>query len=502
MLAPATQQLGSVFSGLHAGGSIPVDILRSGMDDLGKIGYLTRDMAVFSHFISTRFGSKKRTVKDRIYKSYELAELDRTYTVTVASSDTNHQTFGLSNAQAAQIQPEDILYLMKVFATVNSNTLYGGQVNSSNAVPSTPNTPPSMGNNIGAHPQSITFSRNYGFDSNGIFLGEYEQVKVISVGAANSASTGNTSVTVDRCYMGPGNKGQGRVILDRGLVYSSNGILGATTVANFQVGDTILRGSPAFKEGTNAPDGIYKYPEFDENYTQEIKYGISLTKESKLRQTWISEEPLDINRWLTTRRLMRDVEFMYLFGRAGYDTDQANGKQTFLCGGVNEFIPKDKFHRLTYAPGNLSWPELLLMGNEVFSLGGSQEKFCFTGYSMDARLRAMFYNSGIMRIEPALSKEFNVEVNALMVSGGKLNIIPSQIMEEAGFGKRMMVLDFGFPSFVPVSNPGWDMHVDNNEGKGIQERGAQIYKEQVIGMRGLQRRYADYQVEIDFSNVA
>ena len=37
--------------------------------------------------------------------------------------------------------------------------------------------------------------------------------------------------------------------------------------------------------------------------------------------------------------------------------------------------------------------------------------------------------------------------------------------------------------------------------KDIGDKSVQIYKEQVITMRGLQRRYAQYQSIIDFSNV-
>ena len=38
--------------------------------------------------------------------------------------------------------------------------------------------------------------------------------------------------------------------------------------------------------------------------------------------------------------------------------------------------------------------------------------------------------------------------------------------------------------------------------KDIGEKSVQIYKEQVITMRGLQRTNTDYQTVLDFSNVA
>ena len=71
-------------------------------------------------------------------------------------------------------------------------------------------------------------------------------------------------------------------------------------------------------------------------------------------------------------------------------------------------------------------------------------------------------------------------------------------MEECGYGMRGIALDLSVPSFVPVTNPGWDMKTETD----IAEKGSQIYKEQVITMRGLQRRYQNNHCLLDFSNVA
>lgn len=62
---------------------------------------------------------------------------------------------------------------------------------------------------------------------------------------------------------------------------------------------------------------------------------------------------------------------------------------------------------------------------------------------------------------------------------------------------RGFCLDLSVPAYTPVTNKGWDMKVL----KDIGDKSVQIYKEQVITMRGLQRRYAQYQSIIDFSNV-
>jgi hypothetical protein len=107
----------------------------------------------------------------------------------------------------------------------------------------------------------------------------------------------------------------------------------------------------------------------------------------------------------------------------------------------------------------------------------------------------MFYNE-------KASKEFNMEVNTLHVSGGKINLVCSQVMEENGYGNEILLLDMSnTDAFEPVTNAGWDYKVDKGpNGQGIQEAGAQIYKEQVIGMFGLRRRYKPFHCILDFSN--
>jgi hypothetical protein len=46
------------------------------------------------------------------------------------------------------------------------------------------------------------------------------------------------------------------------------------------------------------------------------------------------------------------------------------------------------------------------------------------------------------------------------------------------------------------------MKVDKGpNGQGIQLPGMQIYKEQMIGIKGLERRYRDYHSVVDFTNI-
>jgi hypothetical protein len=198
---------------------------------------------------------------------------------------------------------------------------------------------------------------------------------------------------------------------------------------------------------------------------------------------------------MISRRTNRDKEFMYLFNRKG-EYVLPDGSKWFSTGGVMEFIPKDEDHYIVYPAAGLNWPTFLDLGKKTFGLGGSSHRYLFSGYTLDAELRKMFYNDGHMRFEPALSKEFNIEVNSIHVSGGKISIIPNQVLEECGFSKIGILLDMDYSNtFVPVTIDGWDYR---NEGD-ISEKGVNMEKFMIQGMIGLERRYRDYHSIWDFS---
>jgi len=503
-LIKSNTALGQTFSGTYAGNKIPEELRVNGMDSLGQLAWLEKDMYSFNYFLHKRFGAKNNVVGDRVYKVGEMSELEHRFEVTVASSDEYHQRFGIPNQLAAQWQPNDILYRPDVYATVLFSDLYIGQVDANNTVPSSPTTLSRMNRSAGRYPTNVVWSRQWGFDNSDVLFSSPEVLFVKSVDAANSAGIGQTWVTVERCWMGDADRKAECPILDRGMVYGgSTGIKaqmskdGNASVVGFNTGDILIRGGNSFYEGTDAPEGVFKNPEFDYNYTQELKYAVSITKESDIIKSWISDKPLDINRKLTLRRLLRDYEHQLLFGRKAKHA-MANGKEMYMFGGVEEHIPKDKDHYLSYKPSTLNWTGLAEYGKEVFEVGGSAERFLFCGYSLHAKLIAMFYNSGLLQIDPEASKEFKMDVLALHVTGGKITIVPTRTLELNGYQMRGFCLDLSVPAYTPVTNKGWDMKIL----KDIGDKSVQIYKEQVITMRGLQRRYSQYQTVLDFSNVA
>lgn len=493
-VTPQTGQEGQVLAGLLTSGQIPERLLKRGINNLGKMAFITRGMNSFSSMLHTRF-PKGKIVDTREHKVHELSELDRTFTVTVASTDPGapnnaHDTFGVTNAQAAQLVVNDILYRINGFVFVRTNPLQGGQVIPGQPVTLPANSPNPMDYSMGGDPTAIVFSNTFGLNGQGDYMVDYEQVIITNIGAPNSASLGNTNITVLRCFKGPGATDFGGRMVPLGLV--NTGIRANAGAATLNVGDTLLRGGSAWREGTNAPTGLTKNPLIDNNFTQQFKWAVEMTKESDIEARWTDKSPLDINRMLLRRRMVMDIERKMLFGQKGKSLS-SDGRALYTMGGVVEFIPKDSDHIITHT-GGLSYQNLIDVGIPIFDLGGSSERDVYVGYTLHANLKKQFYTSGLLRTNPEMSKHFRIKIETIEVTGGVLNIIPCYAMEEAGWGTRAIVLDPGFPSFIPVTHKGWDMKVEKN----IQDPGASIYKEQVIGIKGLERRYSQYHSIVQF----
>jgi len=499
-------------------GYYPKELRKEGVDEGVKLTYLTRDINPFNYMIhkNSPFNSTKATVKDRIFRTREITELDRFFTVTVPSStstagvaDAFHRKFGVSNNQAAQLREDMIIYIMGLYVNVISQNMIYGQVIPQTATglsTGTGNVGPDLNIPAGYNPTSLIFSRQRGVDNSGNVFVDYEQCKIVEVGGADSAGTGNTTITVERCYFGPGEGDMGGMLINRTLVYGTAGITGTTNGgindttnganAVIGLGDIIFRGMPVAIEGTNFPTGVYKNPTEDINYTQEYKYALERTAESEIvdKALFINETAMDINRWITLRQANRDREYGNLMNKKMRNAVQ--GREEYVTGGVIPWIYKDAAHYIILNNMTLTWQNLLWVGRNIFYLGGGSTRTCFIGITLDAALRAAYWQSGFLQYSKEESNAFNMEVNKLVLSGGSLNLVVSQVMEENGWGSSMLCLDMtNKDAFEPVTNPGWDYKVM----KDIQEKGSMIYKEGVVGMFGLRRRYRPFHCVVDFS---
>lgn len=442
-----------LWPGLFTTGTIPEDYMPRGMDNLGQMAFITRGTNKFLSMLHTRY-NKSKNANTREHRVHELTELDRTFTVKKGFDITGDNSVLIFKGDiAAQLQPNDTLHVPMLYSRYNTGT------------------------------NKIEFSK--------VFSPEFtdsEQMMVTSV-SDRDAVTDEVVVRVKRADYG---KGRGDMI---GTVLPNASI--DYTNAEIVSGMTVVRGLPTFPEGSDAPRGFWKNPVIDNNFTQEFKYALEITKESEIEKTWIGKTPIEIYRLLKTRQATLDIERQFLFGRKGKKMDPL-GRVQYTTGGVIEYIPKDNQHVHIYNQPLLSYPDILSFISKIPEEGGSSTRDFFCGIDLYIELKKTFFSSGYMRYNPEASKEFDMPIETLVGAGVSLNVIPLYTLQELGWGYRGLCLDFSVPSFVPVTHAGWDMKIE----KDIAQKGQQIYKEQWVGIKGLERRYAQYQHILDFSSIA
>lgn len=453
---PQIQGEGSVWQGLISSGVIPERYLPRGADDLAAMAFITRGQTKFLSMIHTQIGGKSKTVNTREHRTHQIDELDRVLDVTVNSTSAdNHSSFAVPNAQAAQLQENDVLFVRGLYSVVDGNNVH--------------------------------FSNAFG-EIGGRMFTQYEQVIVTGTEGLDSAGVGNSRVRVRRCFYG---RGAGDF---QGGVVNVPVSLGDDAAINSSY--KILRGLPSFPEGGDAPRGFSKNPVVDNNFTQEFKYALEWTKESEIEKTWLGKTPIEVYRMLKARQATLDIERYFLWGRKGKTMD-SQGRVQYTTGGVAEYIIQDTDHILKYDKPTIEYTGLLDLVNKIMRNGGSTTKNFFCSPTLYTEFKKAFYSSGYLRYDEEATAQFDIQIESIIGAGGKLNIIPLYTMEEMGFENKALVLDMSVPSFTPVTHSGWDMKVE----KGIQNPGQQIEKEQWIGIKGLERRYAQYQHMVYFTNI-
>jgi hypothetical protein len=484
--------------GLYASGAIPTQLRKADADT--QLQFITKNwIAPFSYMISKNWNGKKSYVEDRKFETYEIEEPDRFLLVTKdATSGVNGvdglYTIGMSNDHATLIKPYNTLYVQGLFATPTIRTLYAGQVLPVSGSNVGTSIGPDLGWVTGNDVTKVNFSRAKGVDANGTYFTKEEQMLVVEVGAADSAGFGHTKVTVKRCCMGAGARDEGGKNIPANIIATS--IAGNQAGANYGTqndcllvaGDRLWVGMPAYWEGTGYPDGSFRTPRCDVNFTQLYKYAVSRTKESKIPKTILNKDAMDINRWLTLILINYQKERTYLLGRKGMERD-AQGREFYTCGGVREFIPEDSDHYIVFPHASLTYSNLLYLASPLYNLCNSGKMTAITGTSTDIALRKVFADSPILRINKEESNGFQIEVKTLKIGEMELDLIVSQVMEEMGYGKELMCLDMNNGnSFEPVTHKGWDYIVE----KDLADKGINQEKEGVQGMIGLRRRRSQH----------
>lgn len=488
---PQVRGEGDFWAGLATTGSIPQSLLDHGMDNLGMTAFITRGDAKFMADIHKRW-PKAKSVGTREHRSSELWELERTIPVTVGSGSANaHSTFGIPNSIAGQLQPNDILFHAQLYMSVQGTGLVWGQVNwNTNTVP-TPNSPLPTKSTAGIQVTGATYTRVFGPDASSQYNCDHEQILVLRVGAPNSAGAGNTLITVRRGFTGAGPADFGGGVIPQGIVNTA--VTANSDSGAIVAGDYFLTAHPAWPEGTGPARGFHKNQKLDNNFTQEFKYAVEITKESKIQKHYGGKDALEINRMLRLRAIALNQERSYLWGRKGKETD-GEGRLRYTMGGVLEFVPKDVDHFHRYSQPTITFPGWLDVADRITNQGGSTKRTLYTGKSLYTTLKKAFHDSGMLRTTIEDADGFDIKVDTLVGAGAEFRVVPLWTFEEAGWGMRALCVDDGYPHFIPVTHPDWDMKYEGN----IQLPGEQIYKEQWVGIKGLERRYSQYLHIISF----
>ena len=453
----------AIWAGLSTTGTTPELYLPRGMDNLGQMAFITRGTTKFLSMLHTRFKGNK-TKDTREHRTHEMSELDRVFTIAKGSADfasgqgasALHHEIAIENDFAVQIQENDVLFVLGLF---------------SEYIPAD---------------NKLKYSTTFGIDAI-----NYEQCLVMAVGNKDGAGAGLTKVTLRRAYYCKGKDDFTGIIFNPPTADTILGDMAITT--NMK----LVRGLPSFPEGGDAPHGFHKNPVVDNNFTQEFKYAIEITKESEIEKTMIGKTPIEIYRLLKTRQATLDIERTFLNGRKGKQIDKA-GRVQYTTGGVMEFIKRDTDHIHTYNNPAITYPGLLDVLGKIPEDGGSVERDFYCGITLYQEMKKAFFNKDFLRYNPEASKKFDIPIESLVGAGVTLNVIPLYTLQEMGFGNRGLVIDWSVPSFTPVTHPGWDMKVE----KDIQEKGKQIYKEQWIGIKGMERRYQQYQHMLVFPHIS
>lgn len=449
-------QEGDLWTTLATSGTIPEKYMARGMDNLGKAAFITRGTTKLLSLMTQRVPSPKQ-VSTREFRTHEISELDRT--LTILADQTDGKLLNVSAKHGAQCQPGDMLYSKNVYVAVDGNDAY--------------------------------FSTIFGKGLDGRYYIDQEPMLVI--GVQRGAGPNSTDlVQVRRVARGRGRTDFGGQIIPEPTIAGTLGML--------KEGMKVLRGLPSFPEGSDAPHGFHAVPELDNNFSQEFKYAVELTKESSIEKTFLNQKPIEIYKLLKMRQATLDLERTTICGQKGKTMDK-QGRVQYMTGGMIEYMLRDAKHFLDYgeitSQTKITYDGFLDVCNIIAANGGGGVREMYTGITLYTEMKKAWYKDEHLRFDEKASREFDIPIEFIIGAGLKIKVIPLYTMEEIGWGNKAIVADTSVPSFGFVSHPGWDMKIETD----IQQKGQQIYKEQWIGIKGIERRYAQYQHILDFSKI-
>ena len=483
-VAQNTQQ-GDYWSGMLKAADIPAGLQNNGIDELGKLAYIHRGHTRFLNDMIHYF-PKAANVGNREIMTVEVSEYDRVFNVTGASvGGDNHTTITVTNDQAAQLEINDTLFLKSTLVVPVYQSLSSSQV-----VAGGSNVGPELEENFSVNVTSVLFNRNKGL-SGGNYFYDYETVLLVDKSAPN-VSTGQTTLTLHRCFQGGGRLDKGGRVIPTSIVNTA--IAADTANATIQIGDQLIRMLPAWTEGSNYPNGFWKAPVVDNNFSQEFKYAFSVTLEHELNKSFSPEDAKTIKRKLLARRTMLDIERNFLFSKKSKSKD-AQGKLRYTMGGVVEHIIKDEDHIIKHTGADIDYGSMQDTGEKIFALGGGETRTLYMSWRLLVKFKKAFYGHPSFRFNRQDTARFDVPVESLIVPGGELNLVPLYCMDEAGYVDDAICIDWTVPCYQPVTHKGFDMIVKKN----LQDNDSSTYKAEILSIKALRRQYAQYQSIVSFA---
>ena len=457
---------GSIWSGVHASGVVPASYLEKGGDNLGALSFITKGHTRFLYTLSSKFASS-RTTNDWFYRSQEITDLDRLFPVMKDQTEPNVLYF--HKDKAAQLQPNDILIARQKYV------LYEGTM-----------TEPEYSDVFG--PDNVISPTKYFIDQEQLFVTNVDYDADID---------GNCRVTVRRNYRGHGAKDWAGTLYSGRITFT-----GTQEKAKYLQGESLMRATPAFSEGSGAPNGFGKNPTQRINWMQQFKYAVEVTKEQSVLKNKLGKSTIETYKMLRMRQASLDIERTFIFGQRGY-AHSADGKRISTTGGMIEHILRDKDHIHNYMEicgltsansDNLLWEHFLDVGNVIAQDGGSESRNLYCSISLYTEFKKSFGRMNQIHIDKEETAKYDIPVESIIMAGLKFNIIPLYALEEMGYANKAIVIDNGYPSFGTVKFPGYDMME-----KDCSPVDKEIIKRQWIGMYGVEAKYLEKQHLIDFT---
>lgn len=435
------QQLGGVYRGAYGLGNIPEDLKKFDKDKAGFLFYKKRGVTRLMSMVAKRFGRRRVTSMEP--KWFNVGELDHKFKV-VASQDTNtpsdFKRIVMTNEQAVQLQPNDLLVVDGVFLSDG----YDGQ------------------------PAGV-YNRTWSV-SNGL----EETIIVENEPKVDSAGSGKAEVFVRRGYLA--NALTGRIMPE------------PTAQADGWLvdGDMLLKISNAQWTGSDAPRGKSKNIEIDGNYCQIYRYAYESQYEYNFEETYLREDQMSINQKLTLNAMAYEMEYRALYGRRNKEVHGESMRYT--TGGVFEYITHlGNDHIVDYSKGGTvgayTWQDWQDAATLLFELGGSGSRTMFCSIGAFSKLVTMLWDKVRISVNSKLSTEFQFEIYTILSGSGDLHFVPSWIYGQNAFRSRqMLALDFDQPNFMV------DVREDLKKETNLQLPGQRLKKDGFVATIGMQRR--------------